>query len=681
MAVSTTALTLPMMSAPRPEWHPWLVAIVEPVALMAYAYPGFLVARRQPWNRVGWLLLLSGFGGLLDAFGHAYTDYGLAHDLPGVAASGWVSNWAFAVNFFPVFFLLLCFPDGRLPGRRWRAVTWYVGLCGACVTAIASFVPGPVDRAPHRNVPNPMGVSWLAVLEQHEGAISLALVALPFLLATVSLLHRFLHSTGVTRQRFKWVALAALIDLVLAAGAMMFDRGMWLTVCIDLMPVILSFAIAVAIVCHRLFDVDWLLSRSLVYFGLTGCVVGLYTGTVALFGLVLRHVSPGAAALLATGATALALEPLRSMLQRAAGRLVYGLRDDPYTALANLSRRLETTDVVEKVLPTAASTVADAMRSPYVVIEMNGVTVAERRTRAANDTSGSPPLVRVALVHRNEEIGTLAVATRSAQEEFTPADLRLLRDTARHIAQAAANVRLSLEVRRSQREAVVARAEARRHLAMNLHDDIEPVLVGAARSVREATELTRADPDRARGMLAATLERVRRSAQDVRRLSFELRSPVNEVGLREAVLAYVDRVPMSVHTALPDQFPELPAAVEETVYRVLTGAVSNVLRHGGAARCWVGMEVDEHHVTLTVADDRTGLPSTVRPGPALSSLRACAAEVGGRCDLRARPGGGSECVARLPRRFPHGALPASREPAPLCPGVDDRDGDRAGGEP
>lgn len=336
MGAATTALVLPTGSYPRPGWHPWAVAVSEPAVLVAYAYPGFVVARRRPYNRIGWLLLVSGFGGVLDAFGHAHAVYALAHGLPGIALSAWVSNWAFALNFFPVYLMLLCFPDGRFPSGRWRLATGYVAACAVFVICTISFIPGSIDRDYFPTVHNPFGVSLMMFFHQYEGLLSLLVVAFPFLVSACSLLFRFRCSVGVAREQFKWVAFAALVDVVLVVATMPIHKGAWGTIAIDLSLVVLGTAIAVAIVRHNLFDIDRLLSRSLMYVGLTGCVVGLYAGTVSLFGFVLQRSVPGAVPLLATGVVAVLLQPLRTVLHRAVSRLVYGLRDDPYAALAGL---------------------------------------------------------------------------------------------------------------------------------------------------------------------------------------------------------------------------------------------------------------------------------------------------------------------------------------------------------
>ncbi|GGS14509.1 hypothetical protein GCM10010252_62460 [Streptomyces aureoverticillatus] len=677
MGLATTAFALPTRAYPRPEWHPWTVAVTEPAALIAYAYPGFVVARRRPRNRIGWLLLVSGFGGVLDALAHAYTDYALTRDLPGITLSGWVSNWAFGLNFFPLYFLLLCFPDGRLPSGRWRPATWYVGVCGTFVTLTAGFIPGPVDRSYYPGLDNPFGISWFAFFDRYEGPLSLFVVACPFLVSAGALLCRFRRSVGADRQPFKWVALAALVGVVLVLVTIPRHEDAWLTVAINLILVTLSASIAVAIVRHNLFDIDRLLSRTLVHLCLTGCVVGLYVGLVSLLGLVLRDRASGTAPLLATGVVAAVLQPLRALLHRAVGRLMYGLRDDPYTALAGLGRRLAAVGDPLNVLPEAATTVAEALRSPYVAIDLDvpgtqGGQATTRRRVAAHGT-GAPVVLRLALVHRGTEIGELAVATRSADETFSAADLRLLDDVTRHLAQAAAGVRLSLSLQRAREHTVLVRAEERRRLSRDLHDGVGPALAGATHALREAAPLVRTRPGTARSLMDAALDQVRRGGADLRRISLALRSPVDQLGLREALLAYLDRVPLTVHASVPDEIPRLPAAVEEAAYRILTEVMDDVLRTGGGQALWVRLELTPTYVVLSLAHDADG-------SPAVASPRERAAELGGDCAVGPRDDGRCELRVRLPRSLPGAGFPASREATPWPPGAGSGEGGSAGGE-
>ncbi|GGV30398.1 sensor histidine kinase [Streptomyces spectabilis] len=682
MGVATFTLVLPTQSAPRPEWHTWELAIGEPIALVAYSYPGFVVARQRPGNPIGWLLLVSGFGGLLDALGHAYTDYGYRRHITGVALSGWVSNWAFALNLFPLFLLLLAFPDAQLSAGRIRFAAWYVSACGLLVALSASVIPGPVDQDYYPTLENQFGISALTFLARYEGPLSFFLVACPFLLSAYLLLWRFRQSSGPTRQQFKWIAFAVLVDTVVAVGTFLVDRDAWFTAAVNLMLVVFSICLALAIVRHGLFDIDRLLNRSLVYLSLTGCVIGLHVGVVGLSGLLLRQSAPGLASLLSTGVVALALQPLRNALQKTASRVVYGLRDDPYAALAGLARRLEAVGAPARVLPEAAATVAEALHLPYVAVELDGPT-RTGRVRAVTAAYGAeaPIALRFALSHQGTEIGALTVAARSTDERFSASDLRLLRDAALHIAQAAANVRLSLDVQHSQERAVAARAEERRHLAKALREGVGPALGDATGAVDAAATLVRTDPGRGPELLAAALERIREGTENLRRISMELRSPVDQLGLREAMLSYLDRVPLAVRITLPDDIPPLPAAVEEATYRILTEAMANALQRGQADGVHVSFELAARHITLTVTADGPDPPTVDQRVADLAPALELATQIGGTCEVRRSAGGGTECTARLPRRLPGSALPEAREAPPLQPGTGRHEGDRAGGGP
>ncbi|WP_326647222.1 sensor histidine kinase [Streptomyces sp. NBC_01750] len=304
------------------------------------------------------------------------------------------------------------------------------------------------------------------------------------------------------------------------------------------------------------------------------------------------------------------------------------------------------------MLPEAAAAVAQALRLPYVAIELDDATAPDAGTaRVATHGTESPVALRLTLVHQGEEIGALVVAARAPDETLSAADLRLLRDVARHIAQAAAGVRLSLALLRSQEHAVAVRAEERRRLARDLHDGVGPVLTGATWTLQAATTTLRTNPDATHDLLNTALVHIGQGAEDLRRISMGLRSPVDQLGLREAVLAYTDRVSLAVHTELPEQIPRLAAAVEEAAYWILVEAVANVLRHAEATNCWVRLEMGDV-LEVSVADDGRGLPPRMRPGVGVSSMRERAAEIGGSCEIRPRSTGGTELIARLPVSLP-----------------------------
>ncbi|MFE6127780.1 histidine kinase [Streptomyces sp. NPDC056437] len=643
-------------STPRPDWHPWWLLAIEPVTSVLLAVPGLIVATRRPRNPAGWLLLSAGLWSATEFFTHAYALYAIPRELTGGAFALWATNWIFIPFNFSIIFLLLLFPDGRLPSGRWRTPAWCIGGCAVLGLPIGWFMPGPLSPGYFPAMTNPVGIPALAFTVTYVGFVAVLFLLCPFLLSAASLWFRFRQASQVTRQQIKWVAWAVLMSVLLVMAHILVLDAEAESIAIRLVPVVLSSAIAIAIVRHNLFDIDRILSNSLLYAALTGCVVGLYIGLVSLFGFLLQYFAPGVAPLMATGVIAVVLQPLRALLQRLVGRLVYGLRDDPYAALAGLGRRLEATIDPKQVLPEAAATVAQALRLPYVAIDLDDATaMGDARGPAAVYGRETPVALRLPLVHQGEEVGTLMAGARSVDERFSTADLRLLRDVARHIAQAAAGVRLSLALLRSQEQAVAVRAEERRRLARDLHDGIGPVLTGATWTLHAATTMLRDNPDGTRDLLDTAVIHLRQGTDDLRRISMGLRSPVDQLGLREAVLAYTDRVSLTVHTDLPREIPRLAAAVEEAAYWILVEAVANVLRHAEATNCWVRLHVDDTDLRMTITDDGSGLPPRMRPGVGVGTMRERAAEIGGTCDLRTPNDGGTQVVACLPIALPGAA--------------------------
>lgn len=649
LSIALVALT---RSAARPDWHPWVVALGEQVSFIAFALPGAVVAARRPRNSAGWLLLLSGFGATLDGLAHAYGLYAIPRDLVGGVLAAWVSNWAFAVYIFPVFFLLLLFPDGRLPTPRWRFTAWFIGASAVLVVPCAALAPGPIDRDYFPTVPNPVGSPLLAFAGQNEGMVSLVLVACPLVLATASLLRRVAISDGVARQQIKWVAFAMLVSVVMVLLTAPFHSGALGTISVDLASVLLSASIAVAIVRYGLFDIDRVLSRSLLYAVLTACLAGVYAGVVSLLELMLQSSFTGTVALLATATVAASLQPLQGLLQRLVSRMIYGLRDDPYAVLAGLGQRLEATTGPEYVLPQAAATVAEALRLPYAAVELRSTGADGPALPTARYGTEVRDLLRIALVHQGEEVGVLVLGARAPGEPFSAGDLRLLADVARHTAQVAVGVRLTLALLHSRQQLIATRAQERRRLGRELHDGVNSALSEVVWSLQAARKWLHTDPAKTGELLAAALVRAHEGVDAIRRVSAGLRSPVDAIGLPDAVRAYLERFPLPTDADLPDEFPELPAAVEEAAYWILVEALTNALRHARACRCLARLEVGGDALTVTVTDNGRGLPEPLRPGVGLGSMRERAAEIGGTCEVRSRQEGGTEVVVRLPRTLP-----------------------------
>ena len=407
--------------------------------------------------------------------------------------------------------------------------------------------------------------------------------------------------------------------------------------------------IAVAILRHGAFDFDVVIRRSVVYGGLTAAVVVIYVGAAAIIGSVLGTSSAFATSLLATGVAAIAALPIRDGLQRAATRFIYGDREEPVRAIRRLGDRLEASVDPESMPRVVVDTVADALRLPYVGLELgvppNARLAAERGVRP-------PEVIERQLTFQSQVIGRLLVATRSPADAMSVSDLRLLDDLAQQIGVAGHAALLTEDLRASRERLVTAREEERRRLRRDLHDGLGPALAAIGMRAGAAEARLRDDPDGAAQMLAELQTEISIAVADVRRLVDALRPPaIDEVGLVGALRLAADRLESPGAPELVVEadggLPELPAAVEVAAYRIGTEAMTNAVRHAGAASCSVRL-VGGADLTVVVEDDGRGFPTSPRAGVGLTSMRERAAELGGECRVEPRPGGGTRVVARLP---------------------------------
>ena len=410
--------------------------------------------------------------------------------------------------------------------------------------------------------------------------------------------------------------------------------------------------VAVTIVRHGAFDFDVAIRRSLVYGGLTVAVIVVYVVAATALGAVLGSASLFATSLLATGVAALAALPLRDGLQRAVGRFVYGDRDEPVRAIRRLGERLELSVDPESMPRVVVDTVADALRLPYVGLELGS---APANRLAAERGERPDGIVERALTFHGQPVGRLLVAARGPGDPLSTSDLRLLDDLAQQIGIAAHAALLTEDLRASRERLITAREEERRRLRRDLHDGLGPALAGIGMRAGAAESLVREDPERASQLLAELQAEITDAVADVRRLVDALRPPaIDEVGLVGALRLAATRLdapgaPTLVVEA-EGSLPDLPAAVEVAAYRIGTEAMTNAVRHAGAASCSLRL-VGGDDLTVVVEDDGRGLPNQPRAGVGLTSMRERAAELGGECRVEARPGGGTRVVARLPLAF------------------------------
>jgi hypothetical protein len=302
---------------------------------VAFALLGAVVAAHRPANAIGWLLLAIGLSGALGVVSNEYVNYTLVVDpgaLPGGPIAAWLSGWTWWPAYGLVPLVLLVFPDGRLPSARWRWAIWLAGGGVALMTLgiAASTLADPVRFALSEEVP--AGLPALVL------AVSVGAAVVSFLAALVSLVLRWRRAWGNEREQLKWVAFAAGLALVANIGFQVLRLPGLGLVGVALVPV----GAAVAILRHRLYDIDRIISRTVAY-GLLTALLGLvYAVGVFVFGRLLNPV--GGSSTLAVAASTLAVaalfQPARRRVQDAVDRRFNRARYDAARTVERFSTRL-----------------------------------------------------------------------------------------------------------------------------------------------------------------------------------------------------------------------------------------------------------------------------------------------------------------------------------------------------
>jgi signal transduction histidine kinase len=616
-------------------------------------------------------------------------------------------GWLWPINFLriagracAVIFLYL-FPNGRFVPHwtKWLAPIIVADMSFGIVLASPlvidpSAVPLVLDSSAVPLVIDPSAVPFVVIVA----------LLLAFVVAVVCLglgifaqIYRYRRVSGpVERQQTKWAvygltiaALGGLTTLVVILPlvaltqpdlAGLFFYGVACLSAGTFFVVLSPLAIGFSILRYRLWDIDLVINRTLVYGVLTASVVGGYALIFGTLGALFQAHGSFLISLLATGLIAVLFQPLRLRVQRAVNHLLYGERDEPYTVLSRLGQRLEATLAPDAVLPTIVQTIAEALKLPYVAIALATVdrqlTTDDRPPTGdvaivdlpisqipnADDgfgvvaAYGTPTgeLLRLPLVYQHEIVGQLRLAPRARGEVFTPADRRLLEDLARQAGVAASAVRLTLDLQRARAQLILAREEERRRLRRDLHDGLGPALASQTLKVGSARALLTRDPATADALLAGLETDIATAIADIRRLVYNLRPPaLDELGLLGAIRQHVAQYRgngasgLQIVVEAPEALLPLPAAVEVAAYRIVQEALTNVVRHAQARTCRICLTLNGA-LSLEIRDDGVGLPAIRQAGVGLVAMRERAAELGGMCVVKPASGGGTCIRARLP---------------------------------
>jgi signal transduction histidine kinase len=578
-------------------------------------------------------------------------------------------------NHFPVFRFLLrtlwalawvgpilwySFPNGQFVLRN---VHWLM-VCWIALDVLNYLFPGsPLDFQ-----------TWPLRLPQ----IIVMIFALSIGFSLVYRYHRV--SSPVERQQIKWVVSTGVVYICLFAPSFLiwhwaFDKPLPNVILkITYLPLlyigsaVFASGIGISILRYRLWDIDIIINRTLVYGTLTVIVAGIYVLVVGLLGTAIQESSSLLISVLSTGLVAVLVQPLRDRLQRGVNRMMYGERDDPVTVLSRLGQRLEGTLAPDAVLPSLVETVAQTLKLPYAAIETIDQRVDSQPTNDSLSRSipsltivygnPQPDLIRLPLIYQSETIGQLVVAPRAPGEALSPMDRHLLENIAHQAGMAVHAVGLTADLQRSRQHLVTTREEERRRLRRDLHDGLGPNLASQGLKLGAVKQLLEKDPTSAAPLLDQVMAQNQATVEEVRHLVYGLRPPaLDELGLVAAIRDHVAGTEGNASLQIkiiqpPGGLPPLSAAVEVVAYRIILEALTNVTRHAQAKHCTIRFSLDQKDsnraLQVEIQDDGVGLPSTHRAGVGTRSMRERAEELGGTCVIESVMGSGTRVCVTVP---------------------------------
>jgi signal transduction histidine kinase len=639
-----------------------------------YATAVWFVAPRQSRNPVVWIMAATSFFAGLYNSAWALV-FGLTGDLSIVDRYVPADNptWVALIFFFilpiatggivtQLTFGLLLFPDGRLPSERWQPVGWFsAGVVVLIIGASAwDFRPGSTE------------VEGGGTASQ----IAAVLMLVAALLAVLSLAGRFRRSTGVTRQQLKWVLWGASL-LVLSLIVL---QAFMTTVYEELFLAVFAMAggafvasYGIALGKYRLYDIDVVISRTMVYGVLAVFITGVYVAAVVgVGGLLGNEESHPWLSIGATALVALAFEPLRERLQRFANRLIYGKRATPYEVLSEFSRKITAGDeaLLEQVARSLAEGTTASQASVWVrhdgLIRQTAVWPPGEEEAsvaiAANGAASSAVDLMVPVSHDGEALGALTL-TAARGQTLLPMDQRLVEQVASGMGLALRNIRLGEDLRsridslhQSRQRLVTVQDETRRHLERQLHDGVQQRLVGLkVRLALVRTEAEASGVGQVADLLGGVATETDQAIDLLRDFARGIYPPLLEAeGPAAALASQVLKLPIevTVHAAGVGRHPR---PVEAAVYFCVLEALQNVVKHARASSAHVAIHEREASLDFEVSDDGKGFdPAKVQTGSGLTNLADRLDALDGRLGVDSAPGRGTTVRGSIPTRLLQG---------------------------
>jgi len=664
--VAITATTLLALNGSIARDPTVLLSILS---VLTYMSVGGVLASRRPENPVGWLLLAGGFGLLLGGACSEWVTYSMSTN-PGALPFGewaaWLNGWSFViVGAIPL--VLALFPTGHVSSPRWRWLPPAILVCLGALALASMFKPGAIQVSGDISPQNPLGIDALdsilgTILE--VAAIGLLITSIA---SVVSIVLRFRHATGEERQQLRWLVWTAaftgsFLALALLSGIGMRPGEARLLNSAAVFGVLMGLgfgipiACAVAILKYRLYDLDLVVKKTVVFTIVAVFITALYLGAVAL--AAVTRLGPLAGVVLFV----LTFNPVRRRARTIADRVVYGKRATPFEVLSEFSERLGETYSIDDVLPRMAQLLGTSTGATEVRVWLLQDRELSEVAAWPVDLSPLParPITGVdlpafeddvsasAVTHQGELLGAITLLM-PPNDPMDASKQRLVTGLASQAGLALRNVRLVRELRSSRRRIVSAQDERAKQLERNIHDGAQQQLVALAVQLKLAEQMIDRDAVRAKALLGQLQGAAGSALEDLRDLARGIYPPLlADKGLTVALEAQARKaaVPVDVQA---DGIGRFSQDVEATVYFCTLEALNNVAKYAGATRAHVRLGTDDGHLRFEIEDDGAGFaPAANGYGTGLQGMADRLAALGGELSVTSAPGTGTTVEGRLP---------------------------------
>ena len=631
-------------------------------AVIVFSFPtmGFIVLNRKPRTVLGWLMLSMGVAFALP-FG-SYANYALNGPyapLPGAGIALALEGPVWVPFIGISGFLLLLFPDGHLPTRRWRWFAWLCGIGLVVLSLTIIFYPGTFEDSGYPNVVNPFGLSILGKIGDSVFTLA-AFAPLTVVGGAVAVIRRLRRTTDpVQRQQLRWLAWSAAViasSYVLAFFPQAIFHAApgsswenWLGTFAVMTFILIPITIGISVLKYRLYEIDVVIRKTVVFAVLGASIAVVYFALVAGIGVLVGTRSSALASGIAAAVVAIAFQPARRWARRAADRVVYGGRATPYEVLTEFGENLADTYGAEDVLPRLARVLGEGVGAERARVWL-GAGSARRvvATWAAGERADGEDDLLEDVRHQGQILGALSVRM-PANDPIDDSRARLVTDLAAQAGLVMRNAGLVEDLRESRRRLVAAQDLERRKLERNIHDGAQQQLVALAVKLRLAQSLIVRDPDRAEALLTELLSESNRALDDLRDLARGIYPPLlADKGLAAALEAQAARSPVPT-TVASDGVGRYPQEIEAAAYFSCLEAMQNIAKYADARAVSITLATSDGRLVFRIADDGVGFdPAATGYGTGLLGIADRLAVLDGSLLVDSSPGQGTRIIGSLP---------------------------------